>query len=189
MSTLREGTHRGYVTDIGLSQTKSGLARVVVRFALQAWYDSQVGDWCDVSFESAEIVAYLILEKKDGSANEINIQNLKDALGWAGQFSDFAGGRDSPMLNRQCQIVLGWNDYNGTRTMQVKWLRPYAADPMPAIRSVTTDEARAIAARIGAQCRAVLGASPAAPAPPMRVAPVAAAPGAPPKNSDDDLPF
>jgi hypothetical protein len=192
----RIGAYRGRIIDAGVNQTKGGQhsnpkAQFFAVIALEDWYDTRDSTWYSVSADNSEITAYLVLEKNDGSINDISVRQIMDALGWSGaSLSDLA---NTDWSNREVQAFVAEDDYNGRVSLKVKSLRPYNAEPTFAPQKADANALRSMSTRLDGKLRGFAGgvAAPAkpAPAPPARPASPPPAPPAAAGKGNDDLPF
>lgn len=179
MMLNREGRFRAQVVESGLSENKNGLASATIRFRITDEWDGD--QWVDVSRENAEINTYMTLEKKDGSLNEVSIDMLKTGLGWDGvDLGYLNNGSAMP----PCQIVAGYEEYNGQTRLKVKWINDYESTGA-SVRKADDQTLRSIATRLGSRLRANSGGTPVAT--PPKPKPAARPTPAKPKVTLDDV--
>jgi hypothetical protein len=155
----REGKFHAAVIELGVSESKSQLVMVVARFSLLELLDHE--DWLSIENEGLEITGYFYLEKKDGSLNEMAINQLKEAFGWDGRDPFWMQDHQSELP--QVQITTGYEDYQGQPKMRLQWLNAYdyAGSNGANVPKAGNDERRAIVGRLGAKLRGFAGGSPA----------------------------
>jgi hypothetical protein len=188
----RQGAYRARIIDAGVNQTKgqSPKAQFFAVLALDDWYSARDSQWYSVSADASEITAYLVLEKNDGSINDISVRQIMDALGWSGaSISELA---TTDWTNREVQAYVAEDEYNGRVSLKVKSLKRYDADPHYTVQKADANAIRSMASRLDGKLRGFSGGTAApskpAPAPTSRPAPTAPSPAPPPKG-DDDIPF
>ena len=120
----REGLFHAHPTEIGVDETgPNRLATVIIRFRL---FEELDGDtWRDCFDEGLEITGYFYLEKRDGAVNEMVYSSLKEALGWDGR--DPFRLEETDLSEQPVQVKLGFESYNGTQRLKVKYLNPYGS--------------------------------------------------------------
>lgn len=104
------------------------------------------------------------LVKKDGTVNENGVKQMKDALGWDGDWGKLEGDHVWP--NFQCDVAA--DTYNGKTKMKATWLHSYEADPSArsGMKAMEPNERKSLASKYQAATRAICGVkSTGAPAP------------------------
>ena len=181
----REGRFHAYPAAIGLGESSSGLAQVVIDYAIVE--EIVNGENHDVSAEGLRLTGYHFLEKSDGTLNTRTINALKEALGWDGVNPLWL--QDTDLSDHPVQIVCEFETYEGKQRIRVQWLNPYgSAGGGGGVTKADDATARSIMNRLGAKLRASAGgagvkapAPAGAPAIPAAPAP-APAPQAAPKS-------
>lgn len=216
----RAGFYEGEVTEIAVTDHKNG-ANVQVAIALSLKGLKQVdpedneAKWFDVSQYDWSITSYQYLFLKNGSPNEITIEQLQAAFpDWNGSDLIALDGYDVEGLRVRLRIVE--EEYNGNVGLKVKGLYGLDYEGGAGLKKADPDTLKSLQNRLGSKLRALNPPKPAvgkplgAP-PPAIQRPVAAnaAPSAPPAalpparpapapqeapvdaegGSEDDLPF
>lgn len=179
----RDGTYRAYPKEWGVNFTeKNQLAMFVVRYSLsQLWHD---GEWCDYRDYDAEITGYHMLEKRDHTANDTTIEQLRKALGWDGV--DLCKLQDTDWSATCVKITVATEEYEGKKRMTVKWIASLN-DEGGMTRKADKDSLRELQNRLGSSLRALAGAAASgkgavAHTPPPPPTAAAATPPAPPQK-------
>jgi hypothetical protein len=179
----RDGTYRAYPKEWGVNFTeKNQLAMFVVRYSLsQLWHG---GEWCDYRDYDAEITGYHMLEKRDHTANDTTIEQLRKALGWDGV--DLCKLQDTDWSATCVKITVATEEYEGKKRMTVKWIASLN-DEGGMTRKADKDSLRELQNRLGSSLRALAGAAASgkgavAHTPPPPPTAAAATPPAPPQK-------
>lgn len=155
MMANRAGRFRASVTDKGVSETgPNKLLTFIPRFLLLQ--ESCSDGWKDIESEGQEITAYVYMERRDHSINDVALQQLKDAFGWDGRDPYWLEDSDLPV----CQVTLDFETYQGEERLKVRWIANAEADGARVPKS-TDDERKKVRTRIGAKLRAMAGGTPA----------------------------
>jgi hypothetical protein len=128
--------------------------------------------WEDWQQHDLEKTGYFYLAKKDGSANEACIKNLREALGWDG--ANLEALQNSDWSQKTVQLTVGFESYNGEQRLKVRFINPenWAG---ASFKALETSALKSLNAKWGAKLRAVApkGApnAPVAPKSPTLAAP------------------
>lgn len=145
----REGRFKATVVDYGLNENKNGIPEFTVEFAASSFYDN--GTWHDWTEYAQTIRGYFYAFKKDGTPNTTTIHNLMDALGWDGL--SMQSLQEGDYANREVQIVVKSETYEGAARLKVAWLDP--GDHQPSLKKMDEREVKAMAATWDAKLRAL----------------------------------
>lgn len=121
------------------------------------------------------IVGWFTLINNNGSANEININALKESLGWDGQ--SFSTLESSDWSGVEVQIVVDEKDYNGKKSLEVKYLNPKEYSGGSRLAKADPQAVQSLDSKYGSLLRAISkkdGASKPANRPAALLDPVAA---------------
>ena len=148
----REGTFRVEPVDWHTSRSQTGAMSLVVNYLITAQFDPETKSWVDWSKYDMGIVGWHYLIQKNGSLNERTVENVIQALGWSGVFTDLS--LESTKLTR-CQIEIKNETYNGTTSLKVKWINKW--DSVPGGNTASDDDLKGFDTQFGAQLRAMRG--------------------------------
>ncbi len=148
----REGTFRARPIDQGIKTFKDSMAIAIgVRYQIIEQLDG--ADWQEVDGYTAFGDLWVI--KKDGTPNEEAVKRLMELFGWDG---DLETVTSQDWSERPVQINVEANEYDGRTHYSVAWVNPYDYSPQRAVNNIDEETAKQLAARYGAQLRAI-GAS------------------------------
>lgn len=88
---------------ISVEQKDTGTVQANIQFRCHAYRNGSGWEPLDGTDQSV-LLGWFNLIKKDGNANEINVNSLKAAFGWDG--SSFSTLQDADYSDRECQIVV-----------------------------------------------------------------------------------
>lgn len=164
MDVREAGIYRGQITDYGLFEADSGAVGINITANLTEQFvqDEAGGHWRDCSFV-CEGTQWII--KKDGTANDLCVESLRNHANWDGSLLSIEGSGWQP---KACQFVVKDSEYKGTHKLKIAFIRAY--DGKPSGGGVGRERAAELQARFAG----VLGS----PATPQR-----------PPSSDNDIPF
>lgn len=144
------GLFRATVQSKTVVESKNKLCGVACVFS--CYEQKDVEGWVEI--EPMEITGYFYIEKKDGSLNEINLDQLKNAFGWDGR--DVFELQDME-FTEPVQIQTEFETYDGVERLKVKWL--YSGDSTPGVQKLDDAARKSVQNRLGAKLRALAGAS------------------------------
>lgn len=130
----------------------SNAVAISIEFAITAMLDGH--DWQDwTSYIEHRCFGDFFVVKKDGSPNVKTIQQLSEALGWAGHFTAVFGMPPQNIV----QITVKEESYNGKYYYKASWINP--EDYAPFGVGADEQEVSALEARFGSLLRAAAGAA------------------------------
>lgn len=164
-----EGVFRAFPVAWTVVEKESGSVGIRFQFAIRAkWWGKEQGwsqEWPPGFFLYGE--AWVVGRKdKGGDINQAAVENLGKCGLWNGDFDVLTG----PVPSVNVLLDVGFETYEGTTRLKVKWINPDAAEPTarggfaPADPNVLST----LRARFQSKTRALAGGAPAgtAPAPP-----------------------
>lgn len=148
----REGQFMAMPMSWGLQDSKQSksIALAITYKILAQLADGEWQDWSE--FEDHEITGYHYIVKANGETNAATIEQLVKAGVWDGSLDLRMGPPEA-----RCQITVAGEEYNGKTRLKVQWVNH--ADYVPGPKTVDDMTARDIAARYGAQVRAIAAAA------------------------------
>lgn len=193
----REGRFRGPILEAGCYETeKENICVELLHKCAEYWDGTR---WVDIAAQDWSIKSYGYLMKRSDPKNpassmvwnETTLKGLKEAIGWDGVDFDFF---TRPEDMTSCQVVVGWDEYNGTRSLKVKYVNGYDSEGGVGCKKGDT---RALTQKFGMKLRAINGGAPMAapkikpPTPAPALPSLPPLPAAPPKPavSIADLPI
>lgn len=114
------GTYKGRILEHALSETRRGLPQFIVRLFATEIYDEAEKEWIGIEAHDGEAeIAYLVLCTP--TQEIFHVANLREALDWTGgTFESLAKG---DWVGVDVQYRVEENDYNGSVTQKVVWVR------------------------------------------------------------------
>jgi hypothetical protein len=178
----KAGTFRAVAIEQAIPDPEAGkLACAVIRFSF--FQEAVNGEWQDMP-EQKELTGWFYLEKKDGSVNEITMEQLNGALGCPKHDPYWLESQD--LSEKPVQIVTDFETYNNKTRLKVKFLNPDGYTGSSGQVQKSSDNGRkAVQARLGAKLRALYGAPVAAPRPKPAQVQKQKPPAAPPPAEED----
>lgn len=149
---------------IGIEEKTSKTVQANIQFKAHAvkvgmvWEPLEAGD-------QAVWTGYFNLIKKDGNANEINFNSLREALGWDG--TSFSSLQDGDFADVECQIVIDdETDPSGKAHRRVQFINPRDYVGGSSVDKAEPQTISALDKKFGPLMRALAGKKPVAgPAP------------------------
>jgi hypothetical protein len=176
MNPLQQaGNFRGQITSYGLYEPgKDGSKSVaisVVAYVTEAW-DADAKEWLDWRDYQLEASGDLWIVKRDGSLLTNQINNIINHTGWDGDFLSVAEMRWHPNM---CQFVVNLEkDTTGQYDdkFKIAFINGFDSIPGGGRTFLDAGQAKNLAAKYGAQMRALAGSAAQNSAPPPKSKPV-----------------
>lgn len=123
MPTLEvEGKFKVHPVGRGIRKAQTGTIGVEITFFVTDYYDPVKCDWIAWSSQNLMLEHTFWIYRTDNTPIQFNIDALKKALGWSGNFLDFEETNPWKML--PCEIETQNETYKGKTRLRVKWLNP-----------------------------------------------------------------
>ena len=160
-----------------LREAASGAVGVHVGYKVLGKHED--GEWQDWrEFGEYRVDGTVWIVKRDGTVNQIGVDQLRDVLGWDGRMELFS----RPVPRGKIQIEVQAEEYKGAVDHRVNWI--YPVDAPIGSGTVAPGRQKELANRFGSLLRAAAGGSATPP-----IAAKAKAPAKPVDDPDDPLPF
>ena len=153
----KDGTFKATVMEWGVKDDKN--PALVCKFDLLEYWNGR--EW-QPSGGDFQMTGYFYPLKNDGTVNEKGRQSLMNSLGWDGM--SFASFRDGNFEGVECQVVLGYEEYQGQNKLKIKFVNPIDRVPGGKVEKGDPQAIRSLDAQYGSLFRALGGAPTAKPA-------------------------
>lgn len=159
MKTIdREGSFRCQVIEWGVREGDKGSVMVVLKCQVFAMWDQQIQTWTDWSgFDKYVVWTQVTVVKNDASMHSTGVEQLRDAVGWDGDFLRFQG----VVPDHHVVVAVREETFKGKAEFKGSWL--YGPEHVPGTGGVKNaagqDRLEALNAMLGSQLRAVIGAA------------------------------
>lgn len=153
MEVDREGDFRAEIVEFGLRELDSKAVCVPIRAKITEFWNGEAwDDWRQYDMHAG---GDIWIGKKDGSANDKQIEALMRHAGWDGSLAALVDGSWHPT---PCQITVKQDSYEGKTTYKIAWLNAFDRTPGGGSMS-NVDEAKVkgLEARFGQTLRALSG--------------------------------
>lgn len=120
----RPGRFKALITQWAVTETREAkLPQFVAGLEVLEWFNEgtrQMEDWRGLGYRAT---AFITLFTREGNPNEVQIKSLVEAIGWDGASLE---SLEAGPWDREVQIVVEEEEYQGRRQLKVKWIN--AAD-------------------------------------------------------------
>jgi hypothetical protein len=158
----KDGTYKARPLEWGVKT--DGTPAFVVKYDLLEWFN---GTGWEPPGGDYQITGYHYPVKKDGTINETTYKALREALGWDG--TGYQSLNDGDYSQVECQVRLGYEEYQGRQQLKVQFINPIDYDPSFGVDKGDPQAVRSLDSQYGSAFRAMAGTTkPAAPARPQR---------------------
>jgi len=146
----KDGTFKARPLEWGVKT--DGTPAFVVKYDLLEWWN---GTGWEPPGGDYQITGYHYPLKKNGTVNDVQYKALREALGWDG--SSFQTLNDGDYSQIECQVRLGYEDYNGQQKLKVQFLNPIDYDPNFGVEKGDPQAVRSLDSQYGSLFRAMAG--------------------------------
>ena len=147
------GTCRGKIMEYGIREADSGAIAISVKAAIDAYFDTEGNAWVECGGDNYEATGDLWIVKKDGTPNSGQVESLCQHAGWDGNLESVAS---STWATKPCSFVLNREEYKDVVRHRISFLNAYDRTP-GLVGNVSSEKAKALQDRFGAQFRALAG--------------------------------
>lgn len=149
----REGRFTAQMLETSLFKAE-GTEAVAFNFHAALMHEAVSNEWAALD-PMPDVRGAVWLVKKDGTINENAVKQLKEALGWDGDWNKLDGA-DHKWPDFQVDVQA--DTYNGKTTFKGTWLHHFEADPSQrGGKAMEPGEKKSLAAKYQAQTRAICG--------------------------------